>query len=332
MWGRGGEGKSRQDTSAGTSMHQATCVPTGRFVSHSVSLTLVHRESWRASLPFLFPAAWGLRVSGTRSGQFRVQDFPPEDLGLQSFSGEMQVCNHFLSTFPSIFLYRSGLKQRSRKTHQNGSLEDQSRFSSRALCLGGRWWGIQAPPRRFLLLPVWHWWLEDQAGVTGHPVLLPPPTQNNLIVTRVRSYPYLKLPPSPFHRACHLEDSAHPDTPLRFQLTLLLHEADPDYLASWWKLEPQMPRGRLCECVYSVSQLCLTRCDPVDCSQPSFPVHEIFQARVLEQVTISSFRGSSWPRDRTCVFCIGRWFLYHWATWEAIDIHTLLASHAAVAP
>ena len=82
-----------------------------------------------------------------------------------------------------------------------------------------------------------------------------------------------------------------------------------------------MPRGRLCECVYSVSQLCLTLCDPVDCSQPSFSVHEIFQARILEQVAISSFRGSSQPRDRTWVFSIGRWFLYHWAIWEAIYIY-----------
>ena len=27
--------------------------------------------------------------------------------------------------------------------------------------------------------------------------------------------------------------------------------------------------------------------------------------------------GSSQIRDRTCVFCIGRWILYHWATREA---------------
>ena len=31
-------------------------------------------------------------------------------------------------------------------------------------------------------------------------------------------------------------------------------------------------------------------------------------------------QGSSWSRDWTCVsciFCTGRWILYHWATWEA---------------
>ena len=30
-----------------------------------------------------------------------------------------------------------------------------------------------------------------------------------------------------------------------------------------------------------------------------------------------SSRGSSRPRDQTRITCIGRWILYHWATWEA---------------
>ena len=38
-------------------------------------------------------------------------------------------------------------------------------------------------------------------------------------------------------------------------------------------------------------------------------VHGIFQSRMLERVTISSARGSSWPGDRTCVSCISRWIL-----------------------
>ena len=33
--------------------------------------------------------------------------------------------------------------------------------------------------------------------------------------------------------------------------------------------------------------------------------------------------GSSWIRDWTCVFCIGRWILYHWATREAPPIYFL---------
>ena len=53
-------------------------------------------------------------------------------------------------------------------------------------------------------------------------------------------------------------------------------------------------------------QLCLDLCDPMDYSLPGSSVHGIFQARILEWVAISSFRGSSWPRDRThvsYVFC-----------------------------
>ena len=37
----------------------------------------------------------------------------------------------------------------------------------------------------------------------------------------------------------------------------------------------------------------------------------------LEWVNISSSRGSSQPKGWTCVSCIGRQMLNHWATWEA---------------
>ena len=43
-------------------------------------------------------------------------------------------------------------------------------------------------------------------------------------------------------------------------------------------------------------------------------VHGISQARILKWVAISFSRGSSWPRDRTCVSyvsCIGRQVNYH---------------------
>ena len=51
-------------------------------------------------------------------------------------------------------------------------------------------------------------------------------------------------------------------------------------------------------------------CDPVDCSPSVFRVHGILQARVLEGAAISSFRGSSWPRDWSRASCWGRWILY----------------------
>ena len=41
------------------------------------------------------------------------------------------------------------------------------------------------------------------------------------------------------------------------------------------------------------------------------PLSMIFQARILEWVAISYSRGSSQPRDRTHISCIGRQILYH---------------------
>ena len=45
------------------------------------------------------------------------------------------------------------------------------------------------------------------------------------------------------------------------------------------------------------AQLCLTLCNPTDVSPPGSSVHGIFQARILEGVAISYFRGFSLPRD-----------------------------------
>ena len=58
-------------------------------------------------------------------------------------------------------------------------------------------------------------------------------------------------------------------------------------------------------------------CDPMDYSLPGSSVHGISQAGILEWVAISTSRGSSQPRDQTQVSCLGRWILYHCATWEA---------------
>ena len=59
-----------------------------------------------------------------------------------------------------------------------------------------------------------------------------------------------------------------------------------------------------------IAQLCLTLCNPIDCSPLGSSVHGVFQARILEWVAISFSRGSSWPRDQTQVSCIaGRLFV-----------------------
>ena len=74
-------------------------------------------------------------------------------------------------------------------------------------------------------------------------------------------------------------------------------------LWEWFQLPAAHLHAQLFNCVWL--------CNPIDCSNPQgFSVHGIIQ-------TISSSRGSSWPRDRTCVSCVGRWILYHLSTREA---------------
>ena len=73
-------------------------------------------------------------------------------------------------------------------------------------------------------------------------------------------------------------------------------------------------------CCWLVIKLCLTLCDPNDCSLPGSSVHGILQARILEWVAIPFSRGSSWLRDQTQVSRIGSWILRCWATKEAIKI------------
>ena len=51
----------------------------------------------------------------------------------------------------------------------------------------------------------------------------------------------------------------------------------------------------------SVAQSCPSLWDSMDCSPPSFPVHGILQAGILEWVAFSFSRGSFQPRDRTQV-------------------------------
>ena len=47
------------------------------------------------------------------------------------------------------------------------------------------------------------------------------------------------------------------------------------------------------------AQLCLTLCDLINCSPPDSSVHGVLQARILEWVAISFFRGSTQLRDQT---------------------------------
>jgi len=59
-----------------------------------------------------------------------------------------------------------------------------------------------------------------------------------------------------------------------------------------------------------VVQLCLTLCNPMDCSQSGSFVHGILQVRILEWVVISFSKGSSQPRGQTQVSHIAGRFLF----------------------
>ena len=66
-------------------------------------------------------------------------------------------------------------------------------------------------------------------------------------------------------------------------------------------------------------QQCTTGCNPMDCSRPGSTVNGILQARTLEWVAMPSSRGSSQPRDRTCIsMCpaLEGGFFTTSATWE----------------
>ena len=98
------------------------------------------------------------------------------------------------------------------------------------------------------------------------------------------------------------------------------------WLASWsWIPSPQnCKKIKFCCLSYlcSVAQPCLTLCDAIDCSPPGSSIHGISQARILEWVAISSSRGFSQLKDQTCVSCIsciGRQILYHWANFTPIS-------------
>ena len=72
---------------------------------------------------------------------------------------------------------------------------------------------------------------------------------------------------------------------------------------------PKSHQSPVCVHACSITQSCSTLCDSMDCCPPGSSVHGIFQASILEWVTISSSRGSSRPRDRPCISyipCIGR--------------------------
>ena len=104
-------------------------------------------------------------------------------------------------------------------------------------------------------------------------------------------------------------------------MTLEINWREVEGILAWdlsfiWKLSFNLLRVEIWECYLgpeqttlallwinhwacSVAKLCLTLCEPMDCSPPGSSVHGIFQTRILEWVAITFSRGSSQPRDLT---------------------------------
>ena len=69
---------------------------------------------------------------------------------------------------------------------------------------------------------------------------------------------------------------------------------------------PALYPHRMCVYAHSVVSESL---QPHDCSSPDSSIHGILQAGLLDWVAMYSPRGSSWPRDQTCVsYTEGRFF------------------------
>ena len=89
----------------------------------------------------------------------------------------------------------------------------------------------------------------------------------------------------------------------------------PNWKSTFLRLKQRFLRYRfvcVCVCVCVSVRLFVT---PWTVASPGSSVYGISQARKLEWVAIFFSRGSYQPRDWTGISCIGRWILYHWATW-----------------
>ena len=86
-----------------------------------------------------------------------------------------------------------------------------------------------------------------------------------------------------------------------------------DSLGPWLSFPPSRSTAQSCVCAYVTSVVSVSF-DRMDCSLPGSSVHGDSPGKTTEVGCMPSSRGSSRPRDRTCVFyvsCVGRWVPYH---------------------
>ena len=75
-------------------------------------------------------------------------------------------------------------------------------------------------------------------------------------------------------------------------------------------------------CVYLITQLCLTLCNPMDCSPPGSSVHGTFQARTLEWLPFLSPGDPPNPGIELSSLAspaLAGEFFTSCATWEALN-------------
>ena len=75
-----------------------------------------------------------------------------------------------------------------------------------------------------------------------------------------------------------------------------------------------------CDCAVLTCAVCLfaqscPTLQPMDCNLPGSSIQRDPPGKNTRVSCLA--RGSSQPRDWTCISCIGRWILHHWATKEA---------------
>ena len=119
------------------------------------------------------------------------------------------------------------------------------------------------------------------------------------------------------HRACAVATPGRGKTrgvvpvPSKYEISLTSRKCSPVVFAIKDTHCPKFPERKMlslpflfhsCLLVFCM-RLCLTLCDPVDCSPPGSSVHCILQARILEWAAMPSSRGSFQPRDQTCRSC-----------------------------
>ena len=73
-----------------------------------------------------------------------------------------------------------------------------------------------------------------------------------------------------------------------------------------------------CVCVHACTRSVLSLCKLMDGSPQGSSAQGISQASILDWIAIFYSRGSSQPKNQTCVSCIGRWILYHCTTREVL--------------